>query len=347
MNPKRMFSTLTVMVLLAGGTLGVLSAPTEAFAQAVGADATNKMGLRLDVDKRQVTVGESLHLTLEFRRMGSGGSAVLRQPSIATLEHFEVRGTSSSTQVVMDNQQMVEISSTRIVLVATQPGTETIGPAVMVYEDPQKGPQELKSNGVMVTVNEKSKLGLFAKKKPSEDAAPAPPQAQAPASAVPPSAPQDELRDIKPLLMGGIGWFLRVLFWLIVAVLAGWFVYHQVRKWRVQKPKTESAKSDAALLREKYRKLSAAEGESKEYCLALSELLRACLNHRHGFSAQDLTTEEVMAEARKRALSAGDVEKVEKCLTTCDRVLYADGTLTLKDKQNLKSMVGDFVPKGN
>src|SRR5579863_2245552 len=68
-----------------------------------------EVGLRMDVDKRQVEVGEHLTLTLEFKQIGSGNTSVMGEPQISTPENFEIRGQSSSTQVTIINQQTAAI----------------------------------------------------------------------------------------------------------------------------------------------------------------------------------------------------------------------------------------------
>ena len=333
--------TTTRMIFGAFLLLGLAAGAPCLHAQAA------EMGLRLDVDKREVEVGGSVHLTIEFRRMGSGNVSVVRHPSIATPELFEIRGTTSSTQVTMDGQKMVEISTTKVVLVATKEGTETLGPAVMVYQVPGGDPQEIKSNGVMITVVGKS--GLFGRKKkepaakrPREDANALP---AAPPSS-PPAAPPEDIRDIKPLL-GGMGWTLRALFWVILAILGVWLASRLVSRLLSRKRETAPAKDQAVRLRERWRRLASQELEGKEYSLVISALLRECLEYRHGFPAPDLTTREVLRSMKRAGASPENIEKTEKCLRACDGVLYADGNLTLKDRQTLRSIVGDFLPRGN
>src|SRR5260221_12117615 len=63
-----------------------------------------EVGLRMAVDKRQVEVGESLTLTLEFKQVGSGNTSVMGEPQISTPENFEIRGQSSFTNITMMNQ---------------------------------------------------------------------------------------------------------------------------------------------------------------------------------------------------------------------------------------------------
>lgn len=324
------------------GALLVLLLACPLLAQQVGAPPNNaaQIGLRLDVDKRQVQVGESLHLTIEFRRMGSSGMTVLRNPAIASLQLFEVRGTSSSTQVMMDNQQTVEISSTKVTLVATRAGIETLGPAVMVFQDPTKGPQELKSNGVLVTVVEKPKFNLFAKKPTSPPVA----VAQQPVAPTPPPAPQDDIRDLRPLI-AGIGWALRTIFWLIVLVLVGWWVGRKVKKWMADRAKVVPVKTESSILREKLRALSADGMTARDFCISASELMRECLQVRYGILAPDLTTREVLQAMKKMKATLSAIEDVKMVLGTCDRVLYADGSLLLKEKQTLKSSIGEYIPK--
>src|SRR5260221_14748115 len=84
-----------------------------------------EVGLKLDVDQRQVEVGGKLTVTVEFKQIGTGIQSI-SEPSIATSEHFEIEGRSSAAQVVMANKQTATISTTKLTLVATKPGEETI-----------------------------------------------------------------------------------------------------------------------------------------------------------------------------------------------------------------------------
>src|ERR1700722_19520968 len=124
-------------VLLSAGILGL------SLGAAVAADApADQMGLRLDVDKRQVEVGDSLTLTVEFKQIGSGNGMEIEGPSIPTPENFDLRSTQSSTQIIESNGQIYQVSDTKITLVATKEGQETLGPASLIYQDPKLGKKE-------------------------------------------------------------------------------------------------------------------------------------------------------------------------------------------------------------
>src|SRR5882672_1553646 len=113
-NPK----TNQTKIFWWGMVLTVLLA-ARAFAQ------QEEVGLRMEVDKRQVEVGESLTLTLEFKQVGSGNTSVMGQPQISTPENFEIHGQSSFTNVTIINQNTVATTTTKLQLVATKPGTVT------------------------------------------------------------------------------------------------------------------------------------------------------------------------------------------------------------------------------
>ena len=93
--------------------IALLAFPAWGLAQGV------EVGLKMDVDKRQLEVGDHLTLTLEFRQLGSGNSSVLGEPQISTPENFTIRGQHSFTQVTMINQQTAAISTTKLELEAT------------------------------------------------------------------------------------------------------------------------------------------------------------------------------------------------------------------------------------
>lgn len=309
----------------------VLSAwPTLYWAQ------ENEVGLRLEVDKREVEVGDKVTLSIEFRQATGGNNVVMGEPSISTPENFEIRGTSSETSVTMMNQQTMQISKTRLTLVATKAGEETLGPAVVIYQDAQSKKHEIKSNVITVTVSEKSGFSsLFKKKKPT-------PENQPPSTGTAnptPASAEDQLRDIKPLLPES-SWFLIGLAALIVLLIGG-FIWRQVAKSPGGVPPPLPGK--ATQLREAWRKLGKDDLEAKEFCLALSSLVRECLQYRYHFAAVDFTTEEILSELKKQKIGADDASSAEKCLKVCDRVLYADGNLT--GRENLRTLCAALLPK--
>jgi len=298
-----------------------------------------QMGLRLDVDKREVKVGESLKVTIEFRRVGSGNVSVIRQPTIATPERFRITSRTSSTQIAMDGQQMVEISTTRYTLQAEREGAEVLGPAVMIFQVPGQQPEEVRSNGINVTVLPKAAFNPFSKPKPTPTVAAldVPPPAA-------PSAP--DIRDLKPLLMTGLGWVLHILFWIILAILGVWLLVRVASRFWKARRAAAAVPREGAVLRARYRRLSDEGLNGKEFSLAVSELVRECLRIRHGIAAPDMTTGEVLRALKAARSSPETLEAVEKTLRSCDRVLYADGTLTLKDRQTMRTTAGELLPKG-
>ena len=320
---KKNFKLLSLFAMTFWGCLGALPLMAQQ-----GGDT---IGLRMDVDKRQVEVGDHLTVSIEFKQIGVGGNSASGQPSISTPEHFEIQGQSSATQVTIVNQQEAMISTTRLDLVATKAGDETLGPALLIYQDPQGQKHEIKSNVVSVTVGENTGFSLFGKKKTE-------------LTPTPESTPQesDEPRDVKPLLNDThVG--LRVVFWLVVAALIVGFVWwHFRQKGPVANPSIVPL-GKAAQLRDSWKKLSNEDLSAKEFCLGLSSLVRECLQYRFGFPAVHYTTEEILRELEKS--KATDDEKIaaEKCLKTCDRVLHADGNLTGRD--GLRTLCSPLLPK--
>jgi hypothetical protein len=296
----------------------------------------DEVGLRLEVNKREVEVGDSLTVSLEFRRQGnSGGSVVSENPSIPTLENFEVRGSSSSTRVMMVNNQMSQVSTTNIHLVATKPGEATLGPAIVLYNDAQLGRRELKSNTVVVLVTAKKPFSIFGHKQ-AEATPPPAPATSAPAS-------PDDLRDIHGLMQPApFPWGL--VFWPLLLIGAGFWAY---RLWKRKHHKNipEGPKGPAEILRERYRVLSRSEANSEEFCRSASALVRSCLQYRYGFPAEDRTSVEVSAELKKLKASEAVRESVEKCLKTCDRVLYAEGVLSSVAREGTLQALSNLLPK--
>ena len=298
--------------------------------------AQQEVGLKMDVDKRQLEVGDSLSLTLDFKQVGTTNSAVVQEPSIPSSENFEIHGSSSSTRVFIINRQATEVSTTTFHLTATKAGTVQLGPALLIYQDPDGKRREIKSNIVTVTVSEKSGFSLFGKKAE----APAPTAVPAAAPAVP---TPDDLRNIKGLPSDSTNW-ISFAFWLVVFVLIGGFVWRLFTK-KPAGPKKVNPVGKEAELKQAWKKLGNDDLAAKEFALGLSNLVRECLRYRFGFEAVDCTTEEVLNELAK--LKVTDTEKgaAEKCLKTSDRVLYADGNLTGRDA--LRNACAVLLPKTN
>jgi len=297
-----------------------------------------EVGLRMDVDKRQVEVGEHLTLTLEIKQIGSGNVSVMGEPQISTPENFEIRGQSSSTQVTIINQQTAAISTTKLDLVATKPGSETLGPALLIYQDPSLKKKEIKSNQVTVTVVEKTGFSLFGKKKsanPSTQAQTAPNPA-----AVMNQPVLDDLRGIKPLLPESF-MLIKTIFWVTLLALIVGFVWRQLRK--PTGSATAPPMGKATQLKDAWKKLGNDELTGKEFCLGLSNLIRECLQYRFGFPAVHYTTEEILKTLPKYKLTDDEFVAAEKCLKACDRVLHADANLTGRD--NLRAYCSALLPK--
>ncbi|HVM33203.1 MAG TPA: BatD family protein [bacterium] len=308
------------------GLAGLLILAVLGLRAAGAASPSDQVGLRLTVDKPQVAVGDSLTLSLEFKQVGSGNGIQTGEPSVPTPENFELRGSSSSTQVIASDGNVYEVMTTKYNLVATKEGVETLGPASLIYLDPKKGRQEIQSDTVRVTVTPKSAFSFFSRPRQAPTTGPTPPAA-------------DDLQDVKPLTPH-YGFFI-VLFWLVVVLLVVGFV---VRLWkrRPVSPAAPMAQGEETW-RDSIKKLFNEELPSKEFCLKLSLLVRQCLEERFGFPAADYTTGEILGALRAAKASSDTQEAAEKCLKVCDRVLYAEGVLGSKD--NLKAWALVLAPK--
>jgi hypothetical protein len=283
------------------------------------------------VDQRELAVGDSLKVSIEFRHIGNESMA-LGNPSFSTPEKFEIGNfTSSFTNVAYENGKEVVTSTTQFSLKATKPGEETLGPAVLIYQDAQGKKREIQSNSVVVTVAEKSGFSLFGKKK-----------SQPPPAAPPVPAVADGLKDVKPLMPEDHFW-LRVLFWsFVVALIFGLVLWRLIRSDR-RPGLPPPPQGKAAELKDRWKKLGDEDLSSKEFCEGLSSLVRESLQYRFGFPAVNYTTEEVLKALAK--VKSTDDERVaaEKCLKTTDRVLHADGNLTGRD--NLRALCSALLPK--
>lgn len=285
---------------------------------------------QLDADKLEVEVGDSVNLTATLKQTGNANFNLTGQPAIPTPEHFQIQGQSNSQQIFMVNQQSGLIFSTQFTLVATKPGEEKLGPAVLTYQDPSGKNRQLQSNTVTVKVVEKSRFSIFGKKKDEN-----PPDQNSQAN-------PDDLRGIKPLVPEDASW-LRYVIWPLVLLAIGGFIWWQYRKTAKPGGPPPIPVGKEAQLREMWKKLGNEDLDPKEFCLGLSSLVRECLQYRYAFPAVNFTTEQILREMAPRKTSDDEKAALEKCLKTCDRVLHADGNLTGRD--NLRAMVSVLLPK--
>jgi hypothetical protein len=304
----------------------VLGLPLMGWAGTV--KSPDEAGLRLLVDQRQIEVGASVKVSIEFKHVGNESTA-LGNPSISTPEKFQMGGfTSSFTNVTYDQGKEMVTSTTQFDLKAVAEGEETLGPALLIYQDAHGKKIELKSNQVTIKIVPKSGFSLFGKKK--VDVQP-----------TPTTAP-DDLTDLKPL-MPESHWLLRVLFWGFVALLILGLILWRLLFSKPSTPAQAPPQGKAAELRDRWKKLGKEDLESKEFCQELSGLARECLQFRFGFQAVNFTTTEVLKALAK--VKSTDDERVaaDKILKTCDRVLHADGSLTGRD--NLRTLCSALLPK--
>lgn len=310
--------SLMAMILLLplGAWAGSVTTPDEA-------------GLRLLVDQREVEVGSSVKVSIEFRHIGNE-SVALGSPQLATPEHFQMGwATSSFTNVVYDQGKEVVTSTNQFDLKAVSEGEQTLGPAILIYQDAHGKKIELKSNQVTIKVVPKSGFSIFGKKK-------------AEAQAAVPTATPDDLSDLKPL-MPESHLLLRFLVWGAVALLILGFLLWKFVLSKPSAPAQAPPPEKATQLRDRWKKLADEDLEAKEFCSALSSLARECLQYRYGFQAVNFTTEEVLREVAKAKATDDERVAADRILKTCDRVLHADANLTGRD--NLRALCSALLPK--
>ena len=308
----------------------VLAAPLAAQAPSQG----EEVGLRLDVDKRQLEVGESLSLIIEFKQLVVGGNVISAEPNLPTPELFQARSSSTSTQVTIVNQKTAQVTTTHITLEAVKPGSETLGPASVIFQDPSGKRREITSNVINVTVTEKKGFSLFGGAKPTPL-----PEGNQPSS----SQSDDALRGLKPLLPDPLLFLFKTGLLILILLLIVGFI-----AWKVWGSQKRAAKSGPPLgregiLREAWKKLANEDLSAEDFCRSLSSIIRECLEYQFEFSAVDYTTEEIFKELKNHEPTSKQMEAVEKCLKACDRVLYADGNLT--GRENLRSLASSLLPK--
>jgi hypothetical protein len=145
---------------------------------------------------------------------------------------------------------------------------------------------------------------------------------------------------VKPLLPESFAFLGWIILFLIILLTAG-LIYRRSRrseKKTVSIPESEEDRFKIAL-----KKLFNEDLEAKEFCLRLASLIRECLQVRYDFPATDYTTSEIVKTLKQKNAPEDVREAAEKCLKTCDRVVYADGNLSAKE--NLRALALLLLPK--
>jgi hypothetical protein len=176
----------------------------------------------------------------------------------------------------------------------------------------------------------------------SATGAPAPPPASANDTAGPASSPED-IRDIR-------GPQLVVPAWLLPALLAGGTAlalgaYGVWRRQRRRRPAQTPSPFEVALQRlEGIRALMQPES-AREFCTAVSDIVRSYIEQRFDLTATHRTTEEFLRDLREfpHAALARHRALLSEFLHQCDLVKFAGMSLTLQNMESLRHSACDFV----
>ena len=143
---------------------------------------------------------------------------------------------------------------------------------------------------------------------------------------IPPPAPgvTNELRDVKPPVEIPNDW--AWLWWtlLAVALLAlGFWLWKRFRKQQAM-VKASPPALPHVLARQRLQAALGVIQDPREFCIRVSDALRAYLEDRFRFHAPDRTTEEFMEELRgTHLLTLDQRSSLEQFLQNCDLVKFA------------------------
>ncbi len=134
----------------------------------------------------------------------------------------------------------------------------------------------------------------------------------------------NELREIKPPVAIPTGWMWVA--WVLGALILALLLYAAWRYWRKRRLQVVKVAEIPAHIRAR-QKLEAALsliGNPREFCIAVSDIVRWYLEERFSFRAPERTTEEFLVELQGTTLLT-DEQKLSlgRFLQSCDLVKFA------------------------
>ncbi len=137
--------------------------------------------------------------------------------------------------------------------------------------------------------------------------------------------------------------------WIIIVILillaggALWFVYY-MDKGKVNPPPPPPPYEEArdALYSLKSRNLPA-KGFVKEYCFALSEIVRRYITRRYQIDALESTTEEFLEKLLSIKITLAQRESLQAFCTITDPVKFASFTIDVSQADNTFNVIKEFI----
>jgi hypothetical protein len=162
--------------------------------------------------------------------------------------------------------------------------------------------------------------------------------------------PSEDIKDIKPLqtIKVPLSWYLisggTVLFFLIAALLIYFFVKRRKYKPKPVTPQLQPNQAAYEALEALDRSNFIDRGEFKLFHYRLSEIFRTYLEAQYGFSATDLTTEEILSlSCTHLHLSEQKYQSLSEVLKETDLVKFSDTIPTKIRSMELFVSVKKFI----
>jgi hypothetical protein len=284
--------------------LAAAAAATPA-ADAPPRPAAHPFALSAQPDKSAVTLGEPFTITI---RVEHPALDVYALPEPLTVEPLALRGPPGATRSTNGDRAQTTFTLPLVVLKSLEPHL----PALALLVDGPDGPRQLAVPETPIRLR-----SLVAEER-------APNAEQAHHGPKPPV----------PVLVRSFLWA-----WVLgglVLLVAGVFLVREARRRRARKPApvpeppTPEEEAMARLLELKQRR-PWERGLGRAAVFELSEIVRAYLGRRLRFDALDLTSEEVLAELRRRRLLGIDLLELSDELSWQDLVKFARAEPSAED----------------
>ena len=256
--------------------------------------AAEPVTINASVDRQEATIGEPVQYAITVKHPAS---IEVSFPDVAeTLGglHVDRRGTQPDRR-----DHSLVVAGRWYQLSTMSVGTYTIPAAVATYHGSDGVVREVLGEAVTVTVK----------------------------SILPAHWESEDIRDIKPPIPRGRGWWWAWI-GLVVAVVGGFGVWWSRRQGRSVGPQGPPPRSphDVALeaLEVLRHERLPAQGRYEEYYVRLSDIVRRYVEQRFTLRAPEMTTEEFLqAASQDESLTQAQRQLLREFLVHCDLVKFA------------------------
>lgn len=300
----------------------------ENFAQAVG-----NFRLTVNVDKKEVEVGEPV--TLKMRISGAGNVKSVGKPILPDLKEFRIYDSGSSEDISKDNYLVQGTKTYEMVLIPKKAGKYNLPPLEFSFFDPKsKSYKILVSDPILIT---------------------ALPGAQVSATEIAQLSKQeigDAIKDIRYVKLssgelenqGGYLYknplflFFQLIPLLVFAISLRYQKHHQKLNSDVGYARLRRAHKSAKKRLTQANKLISPE-KSKEFYGEVAKAMLGYVGDKLNLPAYGLTKDRIELELSSRGIEKEKIDNLLKLLDSCDYARFAPGSSEVAEMERCLSLV--------